>query len=70
MLDVWNICYLAQYPNGETVDPDKPIQSANIVAKTEAEAVAKLKDEFRMCKLKICGKPSRFQVSEEEYNKE
>ena len=67
MIDNWKICYVATYPNGEMLDSDNPFKTANINAKTSAEAIEKLKEEFRGCKIAIHGTPMHSLISEHEY---
>ena len=67
MRDNWAICYCARFPNGELFDKKNPFMTANINAKTADEAIAKLQDEFSMCKLTILDQPKHSVMTDHEY---
>ena len=67
MVDYYSITYCAMWPDGELFNHSRPFMTANILASSEDEAIAKLKENFRMCKIELHSKPVKHTLSNAQY---
>lgn len=66
-LKSWKIVYCGWSTPTNLVDENEPFKTAYISAHTAEEAVRSLKEELRLAKIDVCGKPQLEFISREEY---
>lgn len=64
MVDYYKICYIAKYPDGRLLDPNKPYMEAKILASTKKEAISNLIMEFPGLKINVIEDPIHLQMKE------
>lgn len=65
MINQYKICYVAQWPDGKLLDPNKPYTEAYIVASSKHEAIGNLMTELRGLKVKIVEEPKLAEVQDD-----
>lgn len=63
----WKITYCGWLTPKMLLNEEKPFQEAYISAHTAEEAVRRLKEELRLSKIDVYGKPQLELISREEY---
>lgn len=63
----WKIVYCGWGMSKKLFDEDKPFKTAYISAHTAEDAIKTLKEELRLAKIGVYGKPQLELISREEY---
>lgn len=63
----WKIVYCGWDTPKKLFDENEPFKTAYVSAHTAEDAVKSLKEELRLAKIDVCGKPQLELISREEY---
>ena len=63
----WKIAYCGWSTPTSLLDENQPFKTAYVSAHTAEDAIGRLKEELRLSKIDVCGKPQLELISREEY---